>query len=480
MLTTNAVLQNRYQIVRLIAHGGMGAVYQAVDQRLGNTVAIKETLFTDEMLRKAFQREARLLAGLNHPALPVVHDHFTEGDGQFLVMQFISGHDLEESVKHKGAPFSADRVLEWVDQLLDALDYLHTQSPPIIHRDIKPQNLKVTNRGNIILLDFGLAKGSAAGMSRISSGGSIFGYTPNYAPLEQMQGAGTDPRSDLYSLGATLYYLMTGLTPPDAITRATAHVSKQSDPLRAAHELNSEIPPPISYILLKAMAQNRDYRYSSADEMRKALQLERQRSNTASKKDDWPLTILDVIPTQAPTTVAQKVNLTEAAAMVGHTTATGAGQAETVIERPAGSPPSARRGKSLAVIVPLILAIFITATIIVYKRNARQKFMAEQQRLETLYRGALTGDSKSAPYHNALASALFLQGKYAEAEAEVRTAIAIRQDTDNYALFGDILFAQGRYAEAEVEYRNAIGGYGDKERAEQGLQSTLKKLGKTQ
>ena len=145
----------------------MGAVYEAVDQRLDTTVALKETLFADERLRKQFEREARLLARLHHPALPRVSDHFSEDDGQFLVMQFIPGDDLSEMMTRKRSPFPANQVLTWADQLLDALDYLHTQDPQIVHRDIKPQNLKLTSRGQIILLDFGLAKGQA-GMSRAS------------------------------------------------------------------------------------------------------------------------------------------------------------------------------------------------------------------------------------------------------------------------------------------------------------------------
>src|SRR5436189_4785215 len=205
MLAAETILQGRYRIVRQLGQGGMGAVYEAVDQRLDTTVALKETLFTDEKLRKQFEREARLLARMHHQALPRVSDHFNEGDGQFLVMQYIAGQDLSEMLAARNAPFSESEVVRWADQLCDALDYLHTQDPQIIHRDIKPQNLKLTARGQIILLDFGLAKGQASEVSRITTSASIFGYTPNYAPLEQIQGLGTDARSDIYALGATLY-----------------------------------------------------------------------------------------------------------------------------------------------------------------------------------------------------------------------------------------------------------------------------------
>ena len=199
MLAPETILQGRYRIVRQLGQGGMGAVYEAMDLRLDTVVALKETLFTEERLRKQFEREARLLARLHHQALPRVSDHFTESDGQFLVMQYIPGEDLFEMQARRGSAFPQSEVLHWADQLCDALDYLHTQEPQIIHRDIKPQNLKLTARGQIVLLDFGLAKGSGGQMSVVTTSASIFGYTPNYAPLEQVQGLGTDPRSDIYS-----------------------------------------------------------------------------------------------------------------------------------------------------------------------------------------------------------------------------------------------------------------------------------------
>src|SRR5215204_5553417 len=171
----------------------------------------------------------------------------------------------------KRGPFPADQVLTWADQLLDALDYLHTQDPQIVHRDIKPQNLKLTSRGQIILLDFGLAKGQAGEISRVTTSASIFGYTPNYAPLEQIQGLGTDSRSDLYSLGATLYHLMTGVKPPDALTRAAALVNGQPDPLVLASEANPAVGREVDQVLSKAMAQGREQRYANAFEMRRAF-----------------------------------------------------------------------------------------------------------------------------------------------------------------------------------------------------------------
>src|SRR5206468_12521541 len=132
MLSTDTILQQRYRIVRQLGQGGMGAVYEAVDERLDTIVALKETLFTDEKLRKQFEREARLLARLHHQALPRVSDHFSEGDGQFLVMQYVAGDDLSAMLVQRNGPFPQEDVLRWADQLCDALDYLHTQDPEII------------------------------------------------------------------------------------------------------------------------------------------------------------------------------------------------------------------------------------------------------------------------------------------------------------------------------------------------------------
>ena len=329
MLTPETVLQGRYRIMRQLGQGGMGAVYEAIDQRLDTTVALKETLFTEERLRKQFEREARLLARLHHPALPRVSDHFSEADGQFLVMQFIPGDDLSEMMTRKRGPFPANQVLTWADQLLDALDYLHTQDPQIVHRDIKPQNLKLTSRGQIILLDFGLAKGQAGEISRVTTSASIFGYTPNYAPLEQIQGLGTDPRSDLYALAATLYHLMTGVKPPDALTRAAALVNGQPDPLLKASEANAALSPDVDHVLAKAMAQNREQRYATAADMRRALGEAEQASTVVNRGEAQTI----LLPPPPPKTVAVPTRTVAAT----QTTTTPAG--ETTVVRPRDGGP---------------------------------------------------------------------------------------------------------------------------------------------
>jgi serine/threonine protein kinase len=289
-LAPNTLLQNRYLIVHLIGKGGMGEVYLAVDQRLGSAVALKRTLHGDDTtLGDAFEREARTLARLRHPALPKVSDHFIENDNQFLVMEHISGDDLAKRLTATGKPFPLSWVLFWADQLLDALAYLHSHEPPIIHRDIKPQNLKLTDDNNIVLLDFGLSKNSVgqtiSQASRGGSTGSVVGYTPHYAPMEQIRGTGTNPRSDIYSLSATLYQLLTNVVPPDALSRADFLLSGKQDPIVPIYDINKEIPKSISDVVLKGMSISQDQRFADAREMQRVLRetYARMQSETAEK-----------------------------------------------------------------------------------------------------------------------------------------------------------------------------------------------------
>lgn len=270
-IAPNTLIQNRYLIVHLIGKGGMGEVYLAVDQRLGSAIALKRTFFSDDvLLGNAFEREARTLARLRHPVLPKVSDHFTDEGTQYLVMEHISGEDMSKRLEAMQKPFPLSWVLFWADQLLDSLNYLHTHEPPIIHRDIKPQNLKLTDENHIVLLDFGLSKNSS-GETRAATTGSIVGYTPHYAPMEQIRGTGTDARSDLYSLSATLYQILTANVPPDALTRADSLINGLPDPIQPISEINTEVSKGISDVIIKGMAISQDQRYKTAREMQKAL-----------------------------------------------------------------------------------------------------------------------------------------------------------------------------------------------------------------
>ncbi|MFN0111570.1 MAG: protein kinase domain-containing protein [Blastocatellia bacterium] len=300
MLSPNTLLQDRYLILRLLGQGGMGAVYQATDRKFGNAAAVKEAFFHNEQFRQAFAQEARLLNRLRHPALPVVMDYFSSSDKQFLVMQYIPGKDLEELLEERKATgqgsFLTSQVMQWADQLLDALEYLHGQEAPVIHRDIKPQNLKLTPRGEIILLDFGLAKGVVSEQPKSSR--SIQGYTPHYASLEQIRGTGTDARSDIYSLGATLYHLLTGVMPPDAMTRMAAEMMGEPDLLQPITQFNPAAPAQVAKVIEQAMAQSPNSRIQSASKMRQALRNASCSSRPAADfhraatlTDNWPANV---------------------------------------------------------------------------------------------------------------------------------------------------------------------------------------------
>jgi serine/threonine protein kinase len=210
---------------------------------------------------------------MHHPALPRVSDHFVEGDRAFLVMQFIGGVDLARIIAQQPGPLPREQVIAWADQLLDALIYLHTRDRQVIHRDIKPHNLKLTSTGQIALLDFGLARAQSSQASDVSitSSQAFFGYTRHYAPLEQIQDQRTDPRTDIYALGATLYHLLTGIKPPDAMVRATALLHSEPDPLKPADKIHEAVGPEIAAILNKAMAQRAQDRYADANEFREAF-----------------------------------------------------------------------------------------------------------------------------------------------------------------------------------------------------------------
>src|SRR6185295_14490993 len=293
MLSPGATLQKRYRVVRLLGKGGMGAIYEAFDQRVSCVVALKETLVgTNNEAREAFQREAALLANLRHAALPKVMDYFGEGNGEFLVMEYIAGDDLSELLEKQSGPSSVLQVLEWANQILKLLDYLHTREPPILHRDIKPANLKVTAQGEIFLLDFGLAKGAAGHMAPEAAGRSFYGYTPVYAPIEQIHSSGTDPRSDLYALGATLYDLLTGKPPIPAAVRFEALENNQPDPLLPISQLNSQVSTDESALVQWALAMSRRDRPASAAEMRNVLRglLEKRRREDDAKRAEITLT----------------------------------------------------------------------------------------------------------------------------------------------------------------------------------------------
>ncbi len=270
-LAPNTTLQDRYKITEMIGKGGMGEVYLAIDQRLGHSVALKRTTVGDDpALAEAFEREARTLAQLRHSVLPKVSDHFIENEEQILIMDYISGEDLSERLKATNKAFPLNWVMFWADQLLDALTYLHTHNPPIIHRDIKPQNLKLTRENHVVLLDFGLSK-NALERTQVTTSGSVVGYTPHYASMEQIRGTGTNARSDLFSLSATLYQLISNEVPADALSRADAMLSGMPDPITPLTAINPQITDTISETIIKGMEITQEKRFETARDMQKAL-----------------------------------------------------------------------------------------------------------------------------------------------------------------------------------------------------------------
>lgn len=297
------MIQNRYLVVHLIGKGGMGEVYLAVDQRLGSAIALKRTYFADnETLGNAFEREAKILARLRHPVLPKVSDHFAENGDQYLVMEHISGDDLSKRLETAKKPFPVSWVMFWADQLLDALSYLHSHEPPIIHRDIKPQNLKLTDENHIILLDFGLSKDSSGQTvaSRPGASGSLVGYTPHFASMEQIRGTGTDSRSDIYSLSATLYQLMTNAIPADALSRADAMLSDQKDPIIPLSDANPEISPAVSNVILKGLEVSKEKRFGTAAEMQKALRMAHSQMQNQMSAETQVFNVGDIHSTVPP------------------------------------------------------------------------------------------------------------------------------------------------------------------------------------
>ncbi|MEP6900394.1 MAG: serine/threonine-protein kinase [Actinomycetota bacterium] len=303
MLLVNEILHNRYRILRQLGHGGMGAVYEAHDSVFDTTCALKEIMIAvnpqnpkqHELILRAFEREAKILAKIKHEAVPHVRDYFTDTNRQFLVMELVEGKDLGGLLEERQTPFPLEDVLRWMEQLLDGLDYLHTQNPPIYHRDLKPQNLKITPRGKIKLLDFGIAKGGSEPPNSTTINNQTFvAATLNYSPIEQIfrvldpvfrevltqrfeskiktvMEQNADARSDLYALGATTYHLLTGVLPIDSLKRMLEVWSNKPDPLDNPTRLNNRIPPEISTFLLKSMEVDHDKRFVSALEMQQAL-----------------------------------------------------------------------------------------------------------------------------------------------------------------------------------------------------------------
>ena len=342
MTTIGRILDNRYVIRAEIGSGGFGAVYLAEDSRFtgNNQVAIKKISQSNEQTAKAFQYEANLLYNLSHPNLPKVTNCFSEAEANYIVMDFIAGEDLMVKLK-RGEKLTVEEILKIADRVLDALEYLH--SFLIFHRDIKPHNIKIDPTGKIYLLDFGTAKGQMDEGTLSLTDQSITGYTPFYAPLEQVLRVDansylllqsletgnlekfmynkTDARSDIYGLGATLYHLLTGFSPERATATVRAHFiwSGKADSLPDCRTVNPEIPESLAKIVGKCLEIDPEDRFQTAAETRAALNnLHPAAITTESRATEFapadaidftkPIINFDVPKTASPTEPAIKTN----------------------------------------------------------------------------------------------------------------------------------------------------------------------------
>ena len=276
-LQAGEVLRRRYKVTALIGQGGMGSIYQAEDLRLkGRLCAIKEvqsdSLAAPDMQRQQrdqFYREASVLARLDHPNLPKVSDFFSVEGRDYLVMDFVPGRDLKEimdEARRNGRCLPEAEVLNWAMQLAEALEHLHSQNPPIVHRDIKPSNLKLTPSGLLKLVDFGLVKLLAPDERTVTVVQGL--GTAHYTPLEQYGGdtGHTDARTDIYSLGATLYHLLTNEPPPEAKQRFL-----RPEVLKPPRSLNPALSVNTERAILWALALHPDGRPPDMAAFREAL-----------------------------------------------------------------------------------------------------------------------------------------------------------------------------------------------------------------
>jgi len=265
------LLHKRYELVRELGAGGMGCVYEGFDHQLKLHVAIKENLFDQHHRQAAFRREAQILAALRHPSLPRVIDCFQERGRQYLVMDLIEGDDLATIIKREKRPLAVPAVLEIALQLLDVLEYLHSQPIPVQHRDIKPSNLKEAS-GRIFLLDFGLAFGLASEMSTLIARDFDWdAHSSNYSSPEQMKGEPTSFASDIFSLAATLYTLLTAKAPPRASDRLKEITTLQPDPLKDLWLQMPELDGDLSETIMLGLSLEPHLRPQTAAQMRRQM-----------------------------------------------------------------------------------------------------------------------------------------------------------------------------------------------------------------
>ena len=266
-LPEDTILENRYRIDSLLAHSERGAVYRAFDMNFNAPVAIKETFFQTREEIAQFKQEALLLARLQHTALPRVTHQFSTESQQYLVMEFIEGENLWEMVKKNKGPLEEAETLNSIIQVCEALKYLHRQTPPIIHRDIKPQNIMVTSNGQTVLVDFGIAK-------QVSEE-----VVSQYSSPEQYSGTGISPTSDIYALGATLYAILSGEEPPNSVSRLTGEAK-----LIPPDEINPKIKAKTAQAIVYAMQLKPADRPQSASHFQQIVETLTEATTTSQQQ----------------------------------------------------------------------------------------------------------------------------------------------------------------------------------------------------
>ncbi|MBK7447938.1 MAG: protein kinase [Anaerolineales bacterium] len=277
-LMAGVTLVNRYNIQDVIGIGGMGSVYRARDMHFPNVVklvAVKEmiNMAPDPLVRQTivqnFEREANLLATLHHPSIPRIYDYFSHDDRSYLVLEFIQGRDLETVINESSGFLAEDQVISWAIQLCDVLEYLHSHKPdPIIFRDMKPSNVMINQYGDVILVDFGIAKTFQTGIK-----GTMIG-TEGYSPPEQYRGDAT-PLADVYALGATLHHALTRRDP-----RLEPPFTFAERPIR---RINSNVSMELELVVSTALQYNPTERFASAAAMKEALMNVARKTGTLSK-----------------------------------------------------------------------------------------------------------------------------------------------------------------------------------------------------
>ncbi len=277
-LQPGTVLVERYLIQDVIGVGGMGSVYRARDLHFPNVVklvAVKEMINAapDPLVRQTivqnFEREANILVALNHPSIPKIFDYFSYEERAYLVLEFVNGKDLEAMLNETDRFFPEEQVLGWAVELCDVLSYLHSHKPePIIFRDMKPSNVMVNSRGNIVLVDFGIAKAF-----RVGQKGTMIG-TEGYSPPEQYRGEGS-PLVDIYALGATLHHLLTRRDP-----RLEAPFSFGERPIR---QVNPGVSPEFELVINTALQYDPADRFQSAEAMKEALMTVARKTGALSR-----------------------------------------------------------------------------------------------------------------------------------------------------------------------------------------------------